>query len=63
MAQEEWFMALPTGVVKKTKDNSKKNYRTAEDWNKGKRLGRPAQQFNEQTKTWSKIMLPRKVEN
>lgn len=54
---------MPTGVVKKTKDNSKKNYRAAEDWRKGKRLGRPQQQFNEETKQWGKIMLPRKVED
>jgi hypothetical protein len=56
-------MALPSGVVKKVKDCSKKNYRVAEDWRKGKRLGRPQQQFNEETKQWSKILLPKKVED
>ena len=54
-------MARPAGVVAKTKDNSKKKHREREEWLKGKRLGRPAQQFNAQSNTWSKVLEPRKV--
>lgn len=54
-------MARPIGVTAKTKDNSKKHPRMHEEWMKGKRIGRPAQQFNEKTNTFSKIMEPRKV--
>jgi len=54
-------MTAPAGIIRKNKDCSKKNYRAREEWQKGKRLGRPAQQFNAETKQWGKIMPPRKV--
>jgi hypothetical protein len=54
-------MAMPVGIQRKTKDNSKKLHRNREDWQKGKRLGRPAQQFNAETGQWGKILLPKKV--
>ena len=54
-------MSMPAGVQRKTKDNSKKNYRSRAEWMEGKKLGRPQQQFNPVAKTWSKIMEPRKV--
>ena len=53
----------PAGVTQKTKDHSKKHPRMAEDWQKGKRIGRPAQQFNAELNTWAKVMPPRKVED
>ena len=56
-------MAKPAGVTVKTKDNSKKHPRAHEEWQKGKRIGRPAQQFNAELNTWAKILLPRKVED
>lgn len=36
-------MARPAGVTAKTKDNSKKLHRNREEWQKGKRIGRPKQ--------------------
>jgi hypothetical protein len=54
-------MAMPVGIQRKTKDNSKKLHRNREDWQKGKKLGRPAQQFNAETGQWEKILLPKKV--
>jgi hypothetical protein len=48
-------MAMPAGIQRKTKDNSKKKYREHAEWEQGKRLGRPKQQFNPETKTWSKV--------
>ncbi len=33
----------PAGVTQKTKDHSKKHPRMAEEWQKGKRIGRPKQ--------------------
>lgn len=54
-------MAKPAGVVTKTKDNSKKHPHEHDEWMRGKKLNRPAQQFNAETKTWGKIMEPRKV--
>jgi hypothetical protein len=54
-------MARPVGVVAKTKDNSRKKHREHEEWQKGKRIGRPAQQYNAETKTWGKIAEPKKV--
>ena len=54
-------MAVPTGITKKTKDNSRKLFRTAEEWTKRKKQGRPAQQWNERTNEWAKIAEPRKV--
>ena len=51
----------PAGVTQKTKDHSKKHPRMAEEWQKGKRIGRPAQQYNAETKQWGKILEPRKV--
>lgn len=38
-----------------------KNARSHEEWLKAKRADRPYQQFNPETKTWGKIMLPKKV--
>ena len=54
-------MAKPLGLATRKKDNSKKKFREHEEWQKGKRIGRPAQQFNAQSNTWSKILLPKKV--
>ena len=54
-------MARPAGLATKTKDNSRKKFREREEWMRGKRLGRPAQQFNAELNTWAKIMLPKKV--
>ena len=38
-----------------------KNTRGHEEWLKFKREDRPYQQYNPETKTWSKILLPKKV--
>ena len=54
-------MARPVGVTVKTKDNSRKKFREREQWLIAKKLGRPAQQYNAETKQWGKVMLPRKV--
>jgi hypothetical protein len=54
-------MARPVGVTQKTKDNSRKKFREHDEWMEAKKLGRPAQQFNAETNTWAKIMLPKKV--
>jgi hypothetical protein len=48
-------MAMPAGIQRKTKDNSKKKFREHEEWVKGKRIGRPKQVFNAETKTWEKV--------
>jgi hypothetical protein len=55
-------MAVPTGITKKTKDNSNKLHRNRAAWMLSKKQGRPQQQFNTRTNgPWVKIMLPRKV--
>lgn len=36
-------MTMPAGIQKKTKDNSGKKYREHEEWQVGKKLGRPKQ--------------------
>lgn len=36
-------MAKPAGVTAKTKDNSRKKHRENEEFQKGKKLGRPKQ--------------------
>lgn len=54
-------MAMPAGVQRKTKDNSRKKFREHEEWSKGKKIGRPAQQFNAETNSFSKVMEPKKV--
>lgn len=51
----------PAGLQTKLKNNAKKNFRAREEWQAGKKLGRPAQQFNVQSNTWSKVLEPRKV--
>jgi hypothetical protein len=51
----------PAGLQTKLKNNAKKNFRAREEWQAGKKLGRPAQQFNAELNTWAKIMLPKKV--
>ena len=51
----------PEGLKSKLKDNSKKLHRNRAEWQLGKKLGRPAQQINERTNTWGKILLPSKV--
>ena len=56
-------MAMPAGVQRKSKNNDNKHPRVHDEWMKGKKLGRPAQQYNADTNTWAKIMLPRKVED
>jgi len=38
-------MGRPEGVIKKTKDNSRKKYREAKDFAEGKRVGRPKQRW------------------
>ena len=45
----------PAGVTQKTKDHSKKHPRMAEDWQKGKRIGRPKQEFDKETNSWRKL--------
>ena len=47
-------MARPIGIQSK-KDNSKKNYREHEEFNKGKKLGRPKQRWVEATNSWEKV--------
>ena len=54
-------MARPAGLTTKLKNNDKKHPRIHDEWQKAKRLGRPAQQFNAELNTWAKIMLPKKV--
>ena len=54
-------MAMPAGIQRKTKDNSKKKYREHDEWMVANKLGRPAQQFNAEANTWAKVMEPRKV--
>jgi hypothetical protein len=54
-------MTAPAGIIRKNKDCSKKNFRAHEEWQKAKKLGRPAQQFNVETNTWGKVLEPRKV--
>jgi hypothetical protein len=54
-------MTMPAGITRKTKNNSNKKFREHDEWMKGKKLGRPAQQFNAETNTWAKVMEPRKV--
>ena len=54
-------MTMPVGIQRKTKDNSKKNYRANEEWRTKKKQGRPTQQYNVLTHEWSKIMEPKKV--
>ncbi len=41
--------------------NQEKNARAHDEWVKSKREDRPYQQYNPETKTWSKILLPKKV--
>lgn len=48
-------MAMPMGIVKKTKDNSKKKYREHDEWQAGKKLGRKKQKFNAETNSWEKV--------
>jgi hypothetical protein len=38
-------MTRPAGVTAKTKDNSKKKFREREEWQKGKKIGRPKQKY------------------
>jgi hypothetical protein len=52
----------PEGLKSKLKDNSKKNHREHAEWSTGKKLGRPNQQFNTETKQWGKVMPTQKVE-
>jgi hypothetical protein len=56
VTKEKNNMAMPAGIQKKTKDNSKKKYREHDEWMEGKKLGRPKQVFNTETKTWSKVV-------
>jgi hypothetical protein len=51
----------PVGLTLKRKDNDHKKYRENAEWQAGKKLGRPAQQFNAETNTWGKVLEPRKV--
>lgn len=36
-------MTAPAGIIRKTKDNSRKKYREAKEWAEGKKIGRPKQ--------------------
>lgn len=38
-------MAMPVGIQRKTKDNSKKKFREHDEWMQGKKIGRPKQVF------------------
>ena len=38
-------MPKPIGIVTKRKNNDNKHYRDNEEWQKGKKLGRPKQQW------------------
>jgi hypothetical protein len=42
--------------------NQQKNASAHDEWTKAKRTDRPYQQWNEETKTWGKIVLPKKVD-
>jgi hypothetical protein len=54
----------PTGLISKLKNNSnKKLHRNRAEWQLGKKLGRPTQQFNERTNTWAKVMPGSKMDN
>ncbi|MGA2886270.1 MAG: hypothetical protein ABSE80_14180, partial [Halobacteriota archaeon] len=53
----------PEGLKSKLKDNSKKLHRNRAEWQLGKKLGRPTQQFNERTNTWAKVMPGSKMDN
>jgi hypothetical protein len=55
ISAKENIMAMPAGIVKKTKDNSRKKWREREMWMAGKKINRPKQVFDASTKTWSKI--------
>jgi hypothetical protein len=52
----------PAGLQAKLKNNDHKHEHIHDEWQKAKKLGRPAQQFNAITKQWGKVMLPRKAE-
>jgi hypothetical protein len=54
-------MARPAGLMLKRKNNDHKHSRIHDEWQAGKKLGRPAQQFNAETNTWGKVSEPRKV--
>jgi hypothetical protein len=41
--EKEITMAMPVGITRKTKDNSKKLHRNREGWMDGKKLGRKKQ--------------------
>lgn len=43
------------------KQSYDKNSQANREWQAKKREGRPHQQFNPETKTWGKIMEPKKV--
>jgi hypothetical protein len=45
LKKEDMNVAKPDGITKKTKDNSKKKYRENLEWMRGKKLGRPKQQW------------------
>ena len=51
------MMARPVGLTLKRKNNDNKKYRENAGWQTGKKLGRPKQQFNAETKTWTKATL------
>lgn len=38
-------MARPTGLTRTTKDNSAKHPQQRDEWNEGKKIGRPKQEF------------------
>ena len=50
-------MAKPVGLTSKLKNNDHKNARAHEEWMKGKRLGRPKQQFFQSLSVsgWQKV--------
>jgi hypothetical protein len=50
-------MAMPVGITRKTKDNSRKKYRENQEWQAGKKIVRTKQVFNPETKTWRKVTV------
>ena len=51
----------PAGLQTKLKNHDNKHPRVRDEWMIAKKIGRPAQQFNAQSNTWSKVLEPRKV--
>jgi hypothetical protein len=48
-------MTMPAGIVKKTKDNSKKKWRERKAWMVAKKIGRTKQQWSPNGGYWEKV--------